>query len=85
MKVVRRLSPDSTPSNADWLRSIRWDIPAVDPNDASEIAAYFGRELAWFLTMPASRPLKPEVRRELEKIVRREGYQVGRWKQLREE
>ncbi|MCD6303138.1 MAG: hypothetical protein J7M15_06430 [Anaerolineae bacterium] len=80
IKITRSISPDADLGNADWLRTMRWDIHDVDPNDPKEIAEYFGNRLAWFLTKPASEVLSPEVRRELEKIVHREGYIVEYWK-----
>lgn len=66
--MPKRLFVDADLRNADWLRTMKWDLP-VDPSDAEAIAKYLGDDLPQFLVRPAAEALTPAVRRKLRRIV----------------
>jgi hypothetical protein len=63
---------DADPINADWLRSMCWDLPREPERVYVIICGVYGsiedQRANWehFLTLPAARPMPPEVRAGVE-------------------
>jgi hypothetical protein len=69
---------DADPWNADWIKALHWDLPTepdvfigsvlyLDPERSSAEDA----RRAWehFKTLPAFRPMPPELRDKVEEII----------------
>lgn len=74
---------DADPNNADWLRSMSWDIWTGDPPRLVKTAADFLKVLGVdgapmdaqreavqkFMKLPAARPMPAELKRELARFL----------------
>lgn len=68
------LDLDADIENADWIRSLAWDLPK-DPAIAFAFlcgsGTYAEQKANWdhFLTLPAAKPMPPEVREGIEALL----------------
>lgn len=63
---------DRVPANADWLRSMKWDVRTPDGNPVrslGELRMLLGNDdakLAHFMTLPAAEPMPADLRAEVD-------------------
>lgn len=73
-----RIEIPATNTNEDWIRSRRWDLPGVDT--VEKLLRVLGGmpgtpqdKLAHFLTLPAAKPMPPELRAAVEEFIKSGG------------